>query len=155
MDEVLDVLLTDDPPFRLVVGFPNVKYFSESSRHGDGGSGFELRDTSSSDAYHETLSECDVVLLCYTPEGYRFRASGLVADAAACGAVVLVPDFPVMRHQVESPVSIGMCYSDLIKIPSLIDEMSKVLDQYKSAIPIYREGRSCAALAELLDGMIE
>ena len=155
IDEVLDVLLADDPTFHLILGIPNIGDFVEQSDHGEGAARFELRDTSSSDLYHATLSECDVVLLCYTSDGYRFRASGLMADAAACGSVVLVPDFPILRHQIEYPVAVGQCYSELTQIPSLIFEVSKELERYKGAIDAYCAGRSAIALAKVIDGLAE
>ncbi len=154
IDDALSMLLEKQVPYRVLVGVPNMEEFMKLSRFGKKLHGFELRDTSDLMDYYAALAECDVVLLSYTSDGYRFRASGLVADAAACGAAVLVPNFPTIRHQAEFPVPIGRCYGTMAEVPSLLNDMSSRIDVYKNAIMEYVAHRSGAALSETLEGLV-
>jgi len=71
----------------------------------------QVRDTSDYADFTQALRDCDVVVLPYTKDSYFFRASGVVAEAVACGSTVVVPDFPWLRHQVQFPAQVGYCYS--------------------------------------------
>ena len=151
MDDVLDVLLAKEPTFHLIVGVPNIGSFEVGSKYGKGNPWFELRDTSAAETYCATLAECNVVLLCYTAEGYRFRASGIIADASACGTAVLVPRFPVLEHQIRFPSVVGECFEDLVEVPDCIGRVADRQRSYTSAFTAYREGRGAIALAKQLD----
>ncbi len=149
IDAALDVLLENSiPECRLVIGVPNIADFKRPPDDR-----FELRDTSGREDYFSTLAECDVVLLCYPEDGYRFRASGIIADAASCGTPVLVPRLPVLEHQVSSPAPVGACYSAFDEIPACLERMRNI--DYAEALSAYAEGRSADALALRLDKLME
>jgi len=151
IDSVLDVILESNPNYRLILGIPNMVFFRKNSRYGKNVSGFELRDTSSPDVYRATLKACDIIVLCYTPEGYMYRPSGIVADAASCGTAVLSPCYPVLKHQVSYPAAIGSVYSKKEEIPQCIQQMLDHIEEFKNAFAPYAYARNAAALAGLFD----
>lgn len=68
-------------------------------------------DTTEYERYHDALRSCDVVVLPYEPAAYRFRTSGVIADAVWAGCAVVAPDLPILREQVLYPSAIGATYS--------------------------------------------
>ena len=92
MDELVCLLRKTFPEFGILLGVPN----PEAVKHLD----VETIDTSTDEAYREMISRCDVLVFNHRPEGYFYRASGPVADAAACGTAVVTPDFPILGKQV-------------------------------------------------------
>ena len=85
--------------FGILLGVPN----PDEVKHLD----VETIDTSTDEAYREMISRCDVLVQNGAADSYFYRASGPIADAAACGTAVVAPGFPLIRHQLTSPVSIG------------------------------------------------
>ena len=145
MDGLLGLLAESFPNYELILGVPNREEVLNVP------SSFRVVDTGSDKAYRDVLAECDVVVQNGEKEQYFFRASGPLADAAVCGTAIVVPDFPLIRHQVLSPCSIGEVFQGLEKIPEAIrtalDQCSKRTYNFDR----YCEARSVQSLANQLD----
>jgi hypothetical protein len=76
IDDLLQHLEALSPDYDITVGLPNGAEFKKHSKFA-AGTWFELKDTSRPDAYRNTLSECDVIVLNHPASSYQFRASGL------------------------------------------------------------------------------
>ncbi|GEM_PF-5121646 len=120
-ERALGVLLEMKEVSGIVIGVPNPGSVPECRDPR-----IQVVDTSSPQAFDRAIRACDAVVLNYGRSQYENRASGLVSDAAARCVPVLVPDFPVLRHQVSSPVQVGEVFAST-------DEMEKGLLQIKSA----------------------
>ena len=147
IDELLEVLKPLSSLYRVVVALPNRADFLAQS-HFAQADWFEQVDTTSATAYHQALADCDVVLLNHPAEGYTYRASGLIADAAAAHVPVIVRKLPMLRHQVEWPVRVGRCFERLEEIPQRLQDVSEDLKAGGYDFEAYRAARSGAALTE-------
>lgn len=72
--------------------------------------GYSCMDTGQAAAYRECLAGLDVLVLGYDAASYRYRASGVIADAIAAGVHVLAPDLPLIRAQLAQPCAAGATY---------------------------------------------
>lgn len=107
--------------------------------------------TASDEAYRRMLAACDVLVQNGAPDRYLYRVSGPVADAAACGTASVVPDFPLLRHQITSPVAVGEVFSGLEKMPEAVRSAIESARAGRYDFAAYCAARSPRALAECLD----
>ena len=128
------------PTVGILLGVPNL----EAVRHLD----VETVCTDSDEAYFEMVSRCDVLVFNGEKDSYFYRASGPIADAAACGTAVVAPDFPIIGKQVDG---IGEVFQSLETLPEAVrTAVEKVrADGYDFAS--YSAARSAQALANRLD----
>ena len=146
IDFLLDHLKKLTPKFEVILGIPNPEDFRRSSRYG-GDSWFRLMDTGPTESYAKMIASCDVLILNHTPEHYEFRASGVVADAAAAHVPVIVRDLTVLSHQISTPVTVGELFSDLGDIENAVDRVNEMLLGGNYDFERYNRARSSAALA--------
>lgn len=92
MDELIRQLQKNFPTLGILLGVSN----PEAVAHLD----VEVMDTSTDEAYRKMIARCDVLVQNGAQESYFYRASGPIADAAACGTAVVAPDFPIIGKQV-------------------------------------------------------
>jgi glycosyltransferase involved in cell wall biosynthesis len=140
MDELLRLLVKHFPDCEIVAGVPNPEAVRAPS--------VTVLNTASDEDYRAMLARCDVLVFNYRESGYFYRASGPVADAAACGTSVVVPDFPILGKQA---AGIGEVFQTLEKMPEAVRcALGKVCaGRYDFAA--YCVSRSARALAEKLD----
>ena len=105
VDELLRLLTKHFPDCEIVAGVPNPEAVNIPS--------VTVLDTTSDESYRRMLARCDVLVQNGARDSYFYRASGVIADAAACGTAVVVPDYPLLRQQVTVPVSIGEVFQGL------------------------------------------
>ncbi|NEN95071.1 MAG: glycosyltransferase [Moorea sp. SIO3I7] len=84
--------------------------------------GVKMYDTTTEKQYLDLLNEVDILVAHYEKHRYYYRTSGVLSDAACCGCYVITSDYPVLRHQVNWPVSVGSTFKTFDEIPSLLDE---------------------------------
>jgi hypothetical protein len=111
----------------LVIGCPKELLFPDLMLPKDVACTF--RDTTEKGAYYSLLRELDVLVTNYSKAGFYYRSSGVVMDAANCGAWVVCPDYPVLRHQVEWPCPVGVVYSEMARLPTAIAEAASLARQ--------------------------
>jgi len=114
-------------------------------------SGFRVVDTTTDEAYRQMLARCDVLVQNGARDSYFYRVSGPVADAAACGTAVVVPDFPLLRHQVASPVRIGGFFRNLEEMPEAVRAAIESVRSGQYDFAAYCIARSAKTLAAQLD----
>jgi glycosyltransferase involved in cell wall biosynthesis len=117
--------------------------------------GFEAIDTGDRSAYLEALDRCDVVILNYRRDRYFYRASGVAADAIARGALVICPDFPLLRHLLTEPAPVGALYAGLEDLGRAIQEALALRGSASDPWSAHKRARSPAAIAGLLDAFVE
>jgi len=111
----------------------------------------QIVDTASDEAYSRMLAQCDVLVQNSASNRYFYRVSGPVADAAACGTAVIAPDFPLLQHQITSPVPVGEVFQRLEKMPQAVQTAIESARAGKYDFAAYCAARSAQALAECLD----
>lgn len=150
-DELIRMLLAL-PLKKIRICVPNAAVFRRHSPFATH-PGVEVVDTASPDIYRQALAACDVIVLNHPSAGYEFRASGLIADAAAAQVPVIVPELPVLAAQISRPVAVG----EWFKTPSCLADALMKADQNLRAgryrFEDYAQARTPAALAERLRRM--
>lgn len=150
MDELLEQLAPLAGQYRIRLALPNLDDFRRESAYASA-DWIEMVDTSTSDQYLQAITDCDVVVLNHPPAGYEYRASGLIADAAAAHVPVVVRNLPVLRSQTTTPTRIGECFDALADIPVCIDRVTTQLESGKYDFATYNNTRTAQHLADQLD----
>ena len=143
MDELLRLLTEKLPDCDIIAGVPNPKAVKISS--------VKILNTASDESYRRMLAQCDVLVQNGARDSYFYRVSGPVADAAACGTAVVVPDFPLLRHQISSPVPVGEVFQCLEKLPEAVRTAVAKARTGEYDFRAYCDARSAQALADQLD----
>lgn len=147
IDELLGRLVTLS--WRVLLGLPNADEFRARSPFGSHPK-LEIIDTSDPDTYRRTVAECDAMVLNYPAGAYRFRASGLIADAAAAHVATVVRRQPVLEQQVTSPVPVGELFDDLNGLEAALKRTDERLRGGGYDFDAYCTARSSQALADRL-----
>lgn len=150
LDELLSQLAPLAGKYRIKLALPNLDCFQSLSIH-SGSDWFERVDTSSFEQYLQAVAECDVIILNHPADGYEYRASGLIADAAAAQVPVVVRNLPVLCHQVLQPECVGEYFDELSEIDATIARLSARLANGAYDFASYSNGRSASGLAHELD----
>jgi len=143
MDELVRLLQKNFPTVGILLGVPN----PEAAAHLD----VEIVNTSTDEAYRKMISRCDVLIQNGAEKGYFYRASGPIADAAACGTAVVAPDYPVIRHQLSSPLPVGEIFQRLEKMPAAVQRAIENVRAKRYDFDTCSIARSAQALAKCLD----
>ncbi len=117
--------------------------------------GVEVADTTARTDYLSALDRCDVVVLNFVRDRYLYRSSGVTGDALARGAVVVAPDYPVLRQQLTSPVKVGTLYTGAAGLPEAIEQALALRSSLLEAREAHMRERSVKAVASLLDAYVE
>ena len=152
MDELLEQLLPLASRYRIKLALPNLEDFRRSSTFANI-EGLALVDTSTSDQYLKAIADCDVVVLSHPSAGYEYRASGLIADAAAAHVPIVVRNLPVLSRQTTQPKRIGECFDQLADVPDCLDQVSSRLAAGAYDFASYNRKRTAQELAGQLDGI--
>jgi hypothetical protein len=96
----------------------NIKFFNTRSRK----------------EYLKFISSSDAILILANKKDYFYRNSGSIMDSISCGAVPIVPRFPVFISQITKPAKIGLAYES-------IENINKVLSTFNSSIDVLIKNR--------------
>lgn len=113
--------------------------------------GVTVIDTTDYADYEAAMNTCEVIVLNYEKASYYFRHSGVIADAVSRGVSVVCPNFPLLRHQVESPFPVGTTFDHIDELPLRLGEA--LLLNYARNTHAFREHkrvRSASEIAKLL-----
>lgn len=99
--------------------------------------------TGSRRQYMQFLEDSDVVLIFAKRKQYLYRHSGTIMDAVVCGAIPLVPNFPVLSSQVLDPVPIGVVYDSLLSIPDILIKLESSVSILLENQRRYKTERAC------------
>jgi hypothetical protein len=136
-------------PARLLLGCPEAEVLAQWRERG-----FETIDTARREDYLAALDRSDLVILNYQRERYEYRPSGVAADALARGAVVVCPDFPLMRQQLTTPAAVGAGFTTPDDLASAIAAALALRPTLPAALTAHQRARDAAALARLLDDFV-
>jgi glycosyltransferase involved in cell wall biosynthesis len=113
--------------------------------------GVKFYDTTKEEDYFELLKQIDIIAIDYEKNRYYYRASGVAIDAACCGCYVIASDYPVIKHQVNSPIEIGSTFSNLNELETKLDRaIVHIREKGQDNQWIWREGRSARQIAKIL-----
>jgi len=137
---------------RLAVGVPNPAEFlrARSAAPADA-LPLRIEDTAGDAGFHAFLARCAVVVLNYDPRTYAWRPSGLLADCAAAGTPVVIPDLPVQREQLTWPTPVGEVFQDLDDLPRAVFQALETGAAGGYDFDAYRRARGVATTAAVLD----
>ena len=124
----------------ILLGIPNPEAVQISS--------VEVVNTASEEDYRAMLSRCDVLVQNGSKDSYFYRASGPIADAAACGTAVVAPDFPMIGKQA---AGVGEVFQTLEKMPDVLRVAIEKVRAGGYDFSSYCAARSARALAKRLD----
>jgi glycosyltransferase involved in cell wall biosynthesis len=116
--------------------------------------GAEVVSTAALADYLAAFDRADVVALNYRRERYRWRASGVAADALSRRVPVVCPDFPVMRHQLGSPVAVGAVFDSEKNLVPAIHRALALAEELDAVLDAHATHRGVAALASALDRFV-
>ena len=150
LDSLLEHLKPLSAKYDIMIGVPNREDFKRNSQYA-GENWFELTNTAGPHAYRDALLGCDVIVLNHPASGYQFRASGLIADAAAAHVPVVVRRLPVLEAQISRPVRIGECFDDLSGLEDALGKVDVNLRGGVYKFEEYIQARSAQELAKILD----
>lgn len=103
--------------------------------------------------FERAISTCDAIILNYNKYDYFYRSSGVVVDAIKLGVMTIVPNFPVLRHQIEFPEKVGFTYED---IESIINELINHQNNITvDAFSKQKDYRSLMNISKILDDYIK
>lgn len=102
-------ILANNKELRLLIGSPETEKAKQDLP--DFSDKITFLDTMGTDSFHQAMQRCRHLFLCYPRDDYEYRASGLLSDAVANQVSVLIPDYPVIRAQMEWPEPVGDVYS--------------------------------------------
>ncbi|NES99264.1 MAG: glycosyltransferase family 1 protein, partial [Sphaerospermopsis sp. SIO1G1] len=108
-------------------------------------------DTTKEEDYFQVLQQLNILVTDFDKNRYYYRASGVISDAGSCGCYVIAPNYPVIKHQITWPITIGSCYSS-------VDDLDKIIQQAIIHIQaqgqdnhwLWREKRNAEYIAKLL-----
>lgn len=131
--------------WRIAVGLPNPETAGPSPA--------ETHNTSSPEAYRAFLRGCDVIVLAPREDAYRYRPSGVLADAVGEGTPVVAPGYPLFRGQLSWPCAVGEVFERAEELPMAVERALARSAAGKYDFAAYRAARGPEALAEVLDEM--
>ncbi|MDJ0691176.1 MAG: glycosyltransferase family 1 protein [Xenococcaceae cyanobacterium MO_188.B32] len=113
--------------------------------------GIELRDTTTEKDYIRVLQEIDILVIHYDRDRYYYRTSGVISDAASCGCYIVASDYPLIKHQITYPVTIGSTFTDFEELETILDKaIDSVLTNGQDNHWLWREKRTAKYIASLL-----
>ena len=147
LDKIQQYIADSDHQCELIIGTPlsqKPDYLDEVKA--------TLLDTTKEEDYLKVLQQIDILIIHYDKERYFYRASGVISDAASAGCHIIASDYPVIYHQINSPVKIGYNFSEFEQIPKLIDQTIKDIKNHgQDNHWQWREARSVKAIAPIFD----
>ena len=113
--------------------------------------GIELRDTTTEKDYIRVLQEIDILVIHYDRDRYYYRTSGVISDAASCGCYIVASDYPLIKHQITYPVTIGTTFNDFEELETILNKaIDYVLTSGQDNHWLWREKRTAKHISTLL-----
>jgi hypothetical protein len=114
-----------------------------------------LMNTAEHEDYLKVIGMCDVIVLNYDEAQYRYRCSGVAADAIGTRTYVVAPDYPMMRHQLLYPEPVGVLYETETELESALAAALKLPAAVTNpAFEQHYAQRSVQGLAMALDRIL-
>ncbi len=79
--------------------------------------------------YYALIHDCDIVLLCYDPDYYRYEPSGVFAEAATAGKVMVITEGVSMAREARH-FRTGFVPSANFSAPAIADAIMRALADY-------------------------
>lgn len=133
--------------WRVAVGTPEPAACSPALRE----AGVEVRNTAGASDYECFLRDCAAIALAPREDRYRFRPSGVLADALSAGTPGVAPDFPLFRSQLTAPGAVGEVFNRADDLPTAVSRALSRRAAGEYDFDAYRAARSPAAIARALD----
>ncbi len=135
--------------WRVAVGASNPAAYPSSLRE----AGVSVRATMSAAEYESFLRDCDAIVIAPRECRYRYRPSGVLADALSVGTPGVAPDFPLFRSQLSVPCDVGEVFSRPEDLSGAVERAlsRRVAGEYD--FEKYRAARSPEAIARALDDL--
>jgi glycosyltransferase involved in cell wall biosynthesis len=144
--EKIQTYLNNNPQTELIIGTP----FAQKPKYLDQ-LGVKLYDTTREEDYYKVLQEIDILVIDYDKNRYYYRTSGVISDAASCGCYIIASDYPVIKHQINYPVSIGSTFTNFEELDKVLEEaIAHVRDRGQDNHWLWREKRTAKHIASLL-----
>jgi hypothetical protein len=113
----------------------------------------KLYDTTKEEDYYKVLQEIEILVIHYDKDRYYYRTSGVISDAASCGCYIIASDYPVIKHQITYPVSIGATFTNFDELDSLLEQaIAHIRERGQDNHWLWREKRTAKHIASLLFG---
>ncbi len=110
-----------------------------------------ILDTTQDRDYFNALKSIDILVTYFDKDRYYYRASGVISDAASCGCYIIAPDYPLIKHQITWPVTIGSTFSSIEELDSLLGAaIYNVRENGQDNHWEWRKKRGAEYIAELL-----
>ncbi len=113
--------------------------------------GLKVIDTKEFSEYGRAYKECDLVILNYQESAYYYRSSGAVCDAIVGRAVILCPEYPVLKQQISKYGTVGEFFSKLTDVPAKIDRISSDLHCFNEGFSSQISERSVNGIKDKID----
>ncbi|BAU66964.1 hypothetical protein STA3757_43700 [Stanieria sp. NIES-3757] len=111
----------------------------------------QLYDTTKEQDYLQLLQQIDILVIHYDRNRYYYRTSGVISDAASCGCYIIASDYPLIKQQINYPVTIGSTFNDFEQLENLIDNaIVHIKTHGQDRHWLWREKRSAESIASLL-----
>jgi hypothetical protein len=110
----------------------------------------------STDDYLQTLRQCQIILLPHPVTEYKAVTSGVFAEGAALGKVLVYPDKTWMADQVAAGRATGIAFGvqNVAEITAAtmqaIDALPRLLSQARAGAAVFRAQNSCRRNIELM-----
>lgn len=110
-----------------------------------------IKDTTKEEDYYKVLQEIDILIIHYDRDRYYYRTSGVVSDAGSAGCYIIASDYPLIKHQINYPVTIGDTFSDFSELDEKIDSAIAFIRQNGCDNHwLWREKRTAKSIASTL-----
>ncbi|MGM3306825.1 glycosyltransferase family 1 protein [Anabaena sp. WFMT] len=147
LEKVRYYVLQHSQQLELVIGTP----INQKPKYLENCSDIIFIDTTKDQDYLQALQQLDILVTDFDQERYYYRASGVISDAGSCGCYIIAPNYPVIKHQITWPVSIGSSYSSLDNLDQVIEEaIIHIREKGQDNHWIWREKRNAEYIAQLL-----
>ncbi|MEL4895614.1 hypothetical protein, partial [Crocosphaera sp. Alani8] len=114
-----------------------------------------ILDTTKNSDYFNVLKSLDILVTYYDKNRYFYRASGVISDAGSSGCYIIAPDYPLIRHQITWPVSIGQTFSHLDEIEDLLNQAFDHIKTYGQDNQwLWRNKRDAQYIAQLFNNLL-
>ena len=114
--------------------------------------GIKTVNTTSSEMYERAMDSCSVIVLNYEKDAYFYRHSGVITDAISNFKTVVCPEYPLLRSQVKSPVTVGFTFRNLSEIGEVVNSALEFINSdCETEFQKYHKYREPKAISKLLD----
>lgn len=105
--------------------------------------------------YELAFSLADVIVLNYDKAAYYYRSSGVICDAIAANTVVVCPDYPVLKEQINRLGLAGISFSDTTEIESILLNIQNNYSEFEDGLLSQQRHRGLQNITLLLEKYVE